>query len=895
MNFDFVDIAFIVLKIIGYFLIAAGWIFVFSLIFDAYRTRRRRIWFAAQKYITLLIQVPRNNEKSPLAAELMFASLHGIFRPQKERFREGSFQEHISFEIVSINKFIRFYVHVPIHLRDFVEGQIYAQYPTVEIVEVEDYTISYPKADQHFLGAEVTLNKPFYYPIKTFTNFEVDPLAGITAVLGKLEENEQIWVQLIIRPVDDNWQAKSINHINALRLGKGKGKVTLKNIIFGFFKLFFELAKMAVSPPQPSAKKLASGEKLAGPVEQAIKAIEEKATKIGFESKLRLMLLSPSPTPAMKAKLQSVIGAFKQFNAANLNGFVSGKISDSPEFLQDFKARVFDDQGFIFNIEELASIFHLPNITVETPNIVWAGAKKGEPPSNLPIEEAVPAKELTVFGMTDFRHARYKFGIKSGDRKKHIYVIGKTGVGKTTMLENMAMDDLLEGRGFAFVDPHGDSIDRILDAMPSHRINDVIYFNPGDRDFPVAFNPLETVDPDLRGVVASGFVGIFKKIFGFSWGPRLEYILRYAVLALLDNPGSTMMGILKMLVDKKYRDQIVSNVSDPVVRDFWNTEFAAYDQKFRTEAISPIQNKVGQFLSTPTIRNIVAQPTSSFNIREAMDNSKILLIKLSKGEIGEDNMALIGSLLITKIQLAAMSRVDVPEEQRKEFYLYVDEFQNFATDSFATIFSEARKYGLSLTVANQYMAQLSEEVKNAVFGNVGTIIAFRVGANDAPFLAKEFAPVFDDQDLVNLNKFHIYLKLSIDGITTPAFSALTLPPIQGLEKGNMQKVIAASRERYSRPRAEIEEKIASWTTKFESLPTESPKKKEEKEKMPEIKIPADIPRFLDIKGQNWYIIKNNKIIPSAESQTPQPKQKISQDKEKILQSKEIKPGEVIKF
>ena len=664
-SIDIAETLFVGFKIIGYLLIAAGWVFVLSLIFNAYQMRRRRFWLANQKYTTILVQVPRNNEKLPAAAELMFASLHGIYRPKYERTREGSFQEHLSFEIVAIEKFIRFYVHLPVHLRDFVEGQIYAQYPTVEISEVDDYTEKYRPESQHFLGTELNLVRSFVYPMKTFINFEVDPLAGITAVLSKLEVDEQIWIQVIMRPVDDTWQTKSVAHVNNLKTGKLFGGNFLRFIFLGTLKLFFEIIKIAISGPTQTPQKPKEMPRLPGTVETAIKAIEQKSTKIGYEVKIRLVLVSDKNPALLRTKLQSVVGSFKQFSAANLNGFVGGKIKmDDKEFLDDYRARVFDENGYILNIEELASIYHLPNITVATPNIVWAGAKKGEPPSNLPVEDSVPEDELTLFASTDFRRAKMKFGIKSDDRKKHIYVIGKTGVGKTTMLENMAMDDMLEGRGFCFIDPHGDSIDRILDCMPENRIDDVIYFNPGDRDFPVAFNPLETVDPDLRSNVASGVVGIFKKIFGNSWGPRMEYILRYAILALLDAPDSTMLGILKILVDKKYREEVLSHVQDPVVREFWNTEFAAYTQKFATEAIAPIQNKVGQFLSTPTIRNIVAQTTSSFDMRQAMDSGKIILVKLAKGEIGEDNMTLLGGLIVTKIQQAAMSRVDVPEHER---------------------------------------------------------------------------------------------------------------------------------------------------------------------------------------------------------------------------------------
>ncbi len=820
-----------IFQFLGYLFLVAGWIIVFILIFNAYQYRRKRKWLEAQKYTTLLIQVPKNNEKSPLAAELMFASLHGIFRPLKERLREGSFQEHISFEIVSVNKFIRFYVHTPVHLRDFVEGQIYAQYPTVEISEVDDYTESFKPEKLNFIGTELLLTKPEFYPIKTFSNFEVDPLAGITAVLGKLDESEQVWVQLLARPSDDSWQARSIAYINALKQGRIGGRKL--GILIGFIKFLISLAKLVVAPPSKAPEE----KKLPGPVEQAIKAIEDKATKLGFEVKIRLLLISDKDPLTMKTKLSSVVGAFKQFNIANLNGFTAGKfLFNQDSFLQDYKGRVFVDKGFVLNIEELASIYHLPNVTVETPNIVWAGAKKGEPPSNLPIEGSVPAEELTVFAQTDFRHAKHKFGIKTDDRRRHIYVIGKTGMGKTTMFENMVINDILAGRGVGVVDPHGEFIDTLLDYIPKERIQDVILFRPGDREYPIGFNLLQDVSHDFKGIVASGVVGIFKKIFAESWGPRLEYILRNTILALLDYPGATLLGINRMLTDKDYRKEVVKHILDPVIRDFWIKEYASYDQKFRTEAIAPIQNKVGQFLSTSTIRNIVGQSESTFNIREAMDNKKILLVKLAKGEIGEDNAALLGAMIITKIQLAAMSRIDTPEEDRVDFYLYVDEFQNFATEAFATILSEARKYRLNLALANQYIAQMPDKVRDAIFGNVGTIISFRVGPQDAAFLEKEFEPVFDANDLINLDKYHIYIKLAVDGVTTPAFSATTLP-LPTKKFGYKDEIIKASRERYTRPREEIEEAIKKWAEPI------VPERKIEKEKFEKI---------VDIRGEVWY-------------------------------------------
>lgn len=422
--------------------------------------------------------------------------------------------------------------------------------------------------------------------------------------------------------------------------------------------------------------------------------------------------------------------------------------------------------------------------------------------------------KITVFAKTNFRNKEVPFGIKTDDRRRHMYLIGKTGMGKTTLMENMVIQDIRNGHGVAFLDPHGDSVQRILDSIPANRVNDVIYFNPADLDYPVAFNILESVDPRYKHLVASGLMGVFTKIWANLWSARMEYILNNTILALLDSPGNTLLGITRMYVDKKYRKKIVDNVKDPMVRAFWVDEFANYNEKYRTEAIAPIQNKVGQFLSSGIIRNIVGQPKSTIDLREVMDQNKILIMDLSKGKVGEDNSALLGAMLVTKLQLAAMSRTDIPEQERKDFYLYVDEFQNFATDSFATILSEARKYRLNLIVGHQYIGQLVQErntkVRDAIFGNVGTLVVFRIGAEDAEFLVKEFEPIFTEVDIVNLPKYAILLKLMINGVASDPFSAMTLPPNPNFLTGNSEKVLKVSRERYSNPVVEVEEKISRW-------------------------------------------------------------------------------------
>ena len=480
-------------------------------------------------------------------------------------------------------------------------------------------------------------------------------------------------------------------------------------------------------------------------------------------------------------------------------------------------------------------------------------------------------KDIAVFAETTFRNKYRKFGIKTDDRRRHMYLIGKTGMGKSTVLENMIVDDIRAGRGVAVVDPHGDLAEKVIKFIPSNRINDVVYFNPADYEYPFAFNVLEQVDASQRHLVASGLVGVFQKLWADSWGPRLEYILRNTILAILDYPGSTLLGVTRMLSDKKFRKKVIAYIEDPVVKAFWVNEFANYNDKFASEAVSPIQNKVGQFLSTSLIRNIVGQAKSTIDMREIMDQGKILILNLSKGRIGEDASSLLGNMIITKIQLAAMSRVDISEDERRDFYLYIDEFQNFTTDSFANILSEARKYKLNLIMAHQYIEQMAETVKYAVFGNVGTLVVFRVGASDAEALEPEFAPTFTEEDILNIPKYEFYLKLMIDGIASEPFSARGLPPMSKEEEtGNLDKIVIASRERYAKNRPEVEDKIERWYNPANN--TKTPNSTEAK--------PTKVKSTVAKKTQ----AKPNKIAPQNTQQLNKKQTSISDNANKKLQS-----------
>ena len=471
------------------------------------------------------------------------------------------------------------------------------------------------------------------------------------------------------------------------------------------------------------------------------------------------------------------------------------------------------------------------------------------------MSDHIPVDKNIIFiGETTFRNEKKIFGIRNEDRQRHIYIIGKTGTGKSALLKNMAIQDILLGHGICFIDPHGEIAEELLDFVPARRINDTIYFNPGDVNYPIAFNVLEKVSDEMKPLVASAILSVFKKIWPDVWSARMEYILSNTILTLLEKENSTILGINRLLADKEYRKKIVETLKDPLVKSFWTKEFAKYSAKYEVEATAAIQNKIGQFIANPLIRNIVGQPKSKINIREIMDKEKIFIANLSKGKIGEENSKLLGGFLVSQLYFAAMSRIDLPEEKRKPFYLYVDEFQNFVTESFVNILSEARKYGLVLILANQYLSQLLEiraegivsKIKDAIFGNVGTIITFRVGPEDAEYLSQEFHPPFSSQDIINLPKYNIYIKMISNGVPLKPFSAQTLPPFKPPPKTNKEKIIRISRERYATPREKVEERIKKWLGE---------EKKEEKETSLLISEEKKHPVIIEKKGPDIQKIK----------------------------------------
>lgn len=757
---------------------------------------------AEQDTSLLMLEVPRTNDKKELAAEQMLAALHGILRSKRDLKLSGSLQEHISLEIAAIGQRIRFYIWTPKHLQAFVEGQIYAQYPTVQIFEQDEDYADRQLHQTVIHSTELTLTADETIPIKTFPSFEVDPLAAITATLAKLDkEDEEMWIQLLARPIHDDWHRKGVRMAAKIKRGGGLFGGSGSTAV-GYAA---EAVAALVRPPSGSGE--TKPPEISERDKSRITAIEEKSNKLGYQVKIRLLYAGHDQHTA-RLRMQALVGAFKQFNTTNLNGFQSRSTSYNRDKQLEYQTRFFIDKGYILNIEELASLFHLPHTSVETPNILWATTKTAEPPPNVPVQLAGQEADISLLGVTNFRGTNTVFGFYREDRGRHVYILGQTGTGKSGALELLTLSDIFYDQGFAVIDPHGDYAQAVMSFIPQRRLDDVVYFNPADTSYPIGFNPLEITDPSLKGHISSELVGVLKRLFAESWGPRLEYILRYSLLALLDYPNSTMLDITRLLTDKKFRAKVITYIDDPVVKNFWVTEFASWNDKFASEAVAPVLNKVGAFTANPMIRNIIGQTKSTFNLRKIMDEGKILIVNLSRGLMGEDNAGILGAMMVTKIQLAAMGRADMPMSERRPFYLYVDEFQNFATDSFATILSEARKYGLNLTVANQYISQMSEEVRNAVFGNVGTIVCFRISPDDAPFLQKYFEPQFEAGDLIQQHSRFFVTTMMISDEKAPAFSAKTLN-LPSPQDNLSSRIIGLSRERYAQERAVVEELVRS--------------------------------------------------------------------------------------
>ena len=788
----------------------------------------------------LRIRAGQENERGPLYMEPAISALHSL---------RGKDQQ-VNLEIGNAEGKIALFVRASESAAQLAESQLYAQYPDVDIERARVDPLTVGEGDE-VVSLDLVLSDPEVFPIKRHPQFDdmlsrvnVDPIAGISSTLARFNvPGMRGHVQVVMKPVVGSWfRRRAIRSLPLLSQGISSLSETYQNFFarmqlargwkkfmymplatamggiraWSGFNKFFKVVASASSggyesssdPDEEEARSMRSHDR-----EDSVAAALDKVNRLLFLCNVRVTVIYPKGQKVEGLrKLSEMAGSFQQFSLPQCNAFETGKIVEQQETHSGFRIT-----PYILSTEEIATLWHLPTILVQTPNIDWVLSRKLEPPINLPVPGYSDAeKDLTILGEAVFRGARVRFGVRDDDRRRHIYSIGKTGMGKSTLLENMVFSDIHAGRGVGVIDPHGDLIDAIVQSIPKSRSNDVVLFDPADRDYPISFNILECANRDQRVLVASGIMSVFTKLWPDVWSGRMEHILRNTLLALLENEATSMLGIMRMYSDNAYRKKVVSRVGDPLVKSFWLDEYESWSEKYRTEALAAIQNKVGQLLSTPLIRNIVGQVKSTIDLRHAMDTGKIVLVNLSKGKLGEDASAFIGSMLVTKFQIDAMSRADIPEKDRKDFYLYVDEFQNFATESFATILSEARKYRLSLTMANQYVGQLlinerNTMLRDAVFGNVGTTICFQVGSDDAEIFSLQFEETVLPKDILSLPKYHAYGRLMIDGMPSKPFSIQTLPPpVYEQDATRVDVIRRLSRERYSEKREVVEEKIAKW-------------------------------------------------------------------------------------
>ncbi|MBU0578686.1 type IV secretion system DNA-binding domain-containing protein [Patescibacteria group bacterium] len=729
-------------------------------------------------HVLLEIRTSQDNQKTAEAATQLFATF--------PRLRDAIWwkllrkNEHLSFELVVSNQTVYFQAYVPYRLSEYIKGAINASYPEALVASLEVDSLDAlfsgelkSSATSHLCLGTLKLKNQQYLPLKTYQDFtNTDPLASLLSTLSKTQANEQMIIQFVISDNGDGWKRKGFAQI--------QGKSTQLTELA-------DLAKKSGSHPQKAL-------------------IEKKLNIKGLKTSIRVAVKTPTKQRSVLL-LETIASSLGAITQSEGNRLVLRKIYLAKNwFTQAMKKRCFSYLPYQhLSIEELATLYHFPNEELKgVPNVAWGKNLIGEPPENLPIVttqmDTELKNEINPFARTDYKNSTHVYGIKRDDRRRHMYVIGKTGTGKSTLLANMVINDLKKNEGMCVIDPHGDLVETILDYIPSHRINDVVYFNPADVKRTVQINLFEGKNVEHRELIASGIISVFKKLYGYSWGPRLEYILRNSLLTLLKIPQAKLSDILKILTDENYRAKTIENLDDPILKSFWVDEFNQLHQRERTQQIASILNKVGQFVSSPLVRNVVNASTSSFSIDDVMSEGKILLANLSQGKLGEDNATLLGAMLITKIQLAAMSRVNVTEAERRDFYLYVDEFQNFATDSFIKILSEARKYKLNLILANQYIAQIPEEVQKAIFGNCGNIASFVMGAEDAALFEKEYGGRFTVEDLVSLGRYQIINKITVDGILSQPFPARTLSLAKSSNK-NKDKVIQVSRERYAKKKS----------------------------------------------------------------------------------------------
>lgn len=729
----------------------------------------------------LQVALPRDNEIKIDAAEQMFSAISSIGKSGMFNFLRT--QPHLSFEIVGMPGDIRFYINTPNKLRDLVEKQIHGAYPDAEIVVVDEQSLRKKDAvlgneynifskEGKVAFASLRLKSSNYLPIKVYKDLPTDPLSSITSVLAKMTEGEGAAIQVIVSPSDSKWKKQGRTYISKTKKAEANP----------------ETAKYAAD-----AKELES--------------IENKIGKSGFNVIIRIVV-SSTTQEAAQAHLGNITSAFSQFAAAN--SFRKSKYLLKSMFMADFIYRympLFGKTG-VLSSEELATVFHFPNKSITTPNIHWITAKRAPAPAQIP-------ESGLYLGMSRYRGLAKPVYMSLDDRRRHMYIIGKTGTGKTEFLKDMIMQDIRSGQGLAVIDPHGDLIEDVLLLTPPQRAEDIILFDPSDTQRPMGLNMLEAQTEDQKHLIVTSIIGLMYKLFDPHQtgiiGPRFEHAIRNAMLTVMYEPGATFIEVVRALTDATFVQELLPKVQDPVIRRYWTDQIAQTSDFHKSEVLDYIVSKFGRFVTNKTIRNIIGQSKSAFSFRDIMDNGKILLVNLSKGKIGEENSNFLGLVLVPKILVAAMSRQDMAKETRRDFFLYVDEFQNFATPDFAQILSEARKYRLNLIVANQFIGQMEEEVKNAIFGNVGSLVAFRVGVTDANYLQHEYQPAFNEADLINIERFNTYVKTIVNGEPAPAFSMdLTrdMTKEKALQNPRVSELVKElSRLKYGRDMAVVEAEI----------------------------------------------------------------------------------------
>lgn len=780
--------------------------------------REQKNYERGLKMVPLLIHLPPQSDDSEASGRDVrdvvdenisrAQVLYGILASTYQKGFKSKFfgQRHISLEIVATRGFVHFYTAVPVPLLNVVEQAIVSAYPAARLEEVAEHNIFNPVGRlSGTLGGELVLKEDHAYPIATFQDLKRDSMQAILNALSKLDKEDGAGIQILLRPTGADWRKRAAAEADKKRTGKTKAS-GFEKALSGTAQVFTALNK----PPGDKSGEAAKlpDDKTPSNLEQSvIQAIEEKTKHPGYEVLIRV-IASSNLTQRSQAILNSIVASFALFDAPGRNGFKFVPARDIDGFVTAYIMRFFpqDKTHDILNSVEIASLFHFPDqANIPTTQLERQASKQVDGPRNLP-------EEGLLLGYNVFRGAKKAIRLGLNDRARHVYAVGQTGTGKSTFLENLALQDMLEGRGFAFIDPHGDTTERLLAMVPRERTEDVIYFCPADMDYPMGLNMFEFHTPEQKDFLIQESINMLYKLYDPQHqgiiGPRYEHWFRNAALTLMSDPdGSTFIDIPNVFQDPRYMRQKLSFVTDQTVLDFWNKEMAQTSDYHKSEVLGWFVSKFGAFRSNEMMRNIIGQTKSAFNLREIMDEGKILLVNLSKGRSGELNSKLLGMVFVTKFQAAAMSRAAIPEAERRDFCLYVDEFQNFSTDSFADILSEARKYHLNLVVANQFITQLTEQIRDAVFGNVGTIAAMRVGTADAEALTKIFQPVFDIDDLQRLPNFNSIVRMLVGGVPTQPFSMSNLPQLGTPNPQLAQALKQLSAAKFGRPRAVVEDEI----------------------------------------------------------------------------------------